>query len=79
MANELDKWFVDAGGTIRDGLILHGNVRTPVGDYAFFPAPYGQGKGRLVRKLVEPEEDGAEDREPRELSGIMDLLEDEPE
>ena len=60
-----DKWFVDAGGTIRAGLILHGNIPTPVGDPVYLPRTYGEGKGKLVKKLVEPEDCDNEAADPR--------------
>jgi hypothetical protein len=55
--NLVDRWFVDSAGTIRAGIILHDNTPTPVGDPYFLPAPYGQGHGRLEKKIRDIEID----------------------
>ena len=49
--NELDRWYVNKAGQIVAGLIVQDGKRVAVGDPAYLPVPYGQGKGRLQKSV----------------------------
>jgi hypothetical protein len=51
-----DKWYCDERGKIVAGLVRYQGKMTQVGDFDYLPAPYGKGKGKLQRKLVDAED-----------------------